>query len=128
MAENASPHPSSKQISFSACSPKNLLKQSGEIPADTTQVLMYGLSAIAAAKAARLRGKEQLLLIAEEEKQNMIVDQPPSLQTSTSCGLAQSNFAPKTSDNTHLNMIPTIYLLPECPIQGISRQHSAIPE
>ena len=30
----------------------------------------------------------------------MIVDQPPNLQTSTSCSLSQSNFAPKTSDNT----------------------------
>ncbi len=80
---------------------ENLLKQSGEIPADTTQILMHGLSAITVAKAARLQEKEHLLPIAEDEKQNMIVDQPPNLQTSTSCSLAQSNFAPKTSDNTH---------------------------
>ena len=101
MAENASPHPPSNQISFSACSPKNLLKQSCEIPADTTQVPIHGISAIAVAKATRLQEKEHQLLIAEEEKLNMIVDQPPNLQTSTSCSLAQSNFAPKTSDNTH---------------------------
>ena len=56
---------------------ENLLKQSGEIPADTTQVLMHGLSAITVAKAARLQEKEHLLPIAEDEKQNMIVDQPP---------------------------------------------------
>ena len=31
----------------------------------------------------------------------MIVDQPPNLKTSSSCSLAQSNFAPKASDNTH---------------------------
>ena len=80
VAETASPHRPSKQVSFSACSPKNLLKQSGEIPADTTQVPMHGISAIAAAKATRLQEKEHLLLIAEEEKQNMIVDQPPNLQ------------------------------------------------
>ena len=100
MAENASPHPPSNQISFPACSPKNLLKQSCEIPAETTQVLIHGISAIAAAKTNRLQGKEYLLLIAEEEKQNMIVDQPPNLQTSTSYSLAQSKFAPKTSDST----------------------------
>ena len=75
MAENASPHPPSKRISFSACSPK-----SGEIPADTTQVPVHGISAIAVAKATCLQEKEHLLLIAEEEKQNMIVDQPPNLQ------------------------------------------------
>ena len=80
---------------------ENLLKQSGEIPADTTQILMHGLSAITVAKAARLQEKEHLLPIAEDEKQNMIVDQPPNFQTSTSYSLAQSNFAPKTSDNTH---------------------------
>ena len=62
---------------------------------------MHGLSAITVAKAARLQEKEHLLPIAEDEKQNMIVDQPPNLRTSTSCSLAQSNFAPKTSDNTH---------------------------
>ena len=45
----------------------NLLKRSGEIPADTTQVLIHGLSAIAVAKAARLKEKEHLLLIAKEE-------------------------------------------------------------
>ncbi len=76
-----------EQISFSACSPKNLLKQSCEILADTTQVPIHGISAIA---AARPQEKEHLLLIAEEEKQNMIVDQPPNLQTSTSYSLAQS--------------------------------------
>ena len=77
MAANESPHRPSNQISFSACSPKNLLKQSGEIPADTTQVPMHGISAIADAKATCLQEKEHLLLIAEEEKQNIIVDQPP---------------------------------------------------
>ena len=79
---------------------ENLPKQSCEIPADTTQVPIHGISAIAAAKTTRLQEKEHLLLIAEEEKQNMVVDQPPNLQTSTSCSLVQSNFAPKTSDNT----------------------------
>ena len=90
MAENASPHPPSNQVSFPAYSPKNLLKQSCEIPAETTQALIHGISAIAAAKTTRLQEKEYLLLIAEEEKQNMIVDQPPNLQTSTSYSLAQS--------------------------------------
>ena len=78
---------------------ENLLKQSGEIPADTTQVPMHGISAIAVAKATCLQEKEHLLLIAEEEKQSMIVDQPPNLQTPTSCSLAQSNFAPKFPTN-----------------------------
>ncbi len=37
---------------------ENLLKQSGEVPADTAQVPMHGISAIAAAKATRLQEKE----------------------------------------------------------------------
>jgi len=36
---------------------ENLLKQSGEILADTTQIPMHGISAIAAAKATRLQEK-----------------------------------------------------------------------
>ena len=110
---------------------ENLLKQSGEIPADTTQILMHGLSAITVAKAARLQEKEHLLPIAEDEKQNMIVDRSSTSRLTSEPpprAALRSPTSHRKHPTTHMNMIPTIYLLPECPFQGISKQHSARPE